>query len=450
MLTYEKFYDHFVIKEDNKILYHVDTEAEAKQNIFLLSSENIDNENINIKNTKNYTVYHLHTEDSLLDSCTNYKLYVDKAVELGQKAIGFSEHGNIYHWASKYFYCTSKNIKYMHEMECYLTETLDTNIRDNYHTVLIAKNKDGFKELNSLYKLSTQKDHFYYKPRLTFDEFLNISNNIIKISACLQSPLNYMYWDIINNGGNKEREEVFIKLLQHYDYYEIQYHNQKEQIEYNQRLYEWSQMYNKPLIVGTDTHSLNQYKAECRTILQYGKTDGVWGDSENECDLTYKTYDELIAKFEEQNSLPMEIVLQAIENTNIMADSVEKLEFDTNNKYPLLYGDSDEDKLWETLKYKYNEKVNRGEIDNNKHDEYWNQINEEMRVFKKIDMIGFMLFMSEIVSWAKDNNIAVGFARGSCAGSTVAYISDITDVDPIKWHTIFSRFANENRVEAGD
>ena len=193
MLTYERFYDHFVIKEDNKILYHVDTEAEAKQNIFLLSSENIDNENIDIKNTKNYTVYHLHTEDSLLDSCTNYKLYVDRAVELGQKAIGFSEHGNIYHWFSKWEYCKSKGIKYMHEMECYLTETLETNIRDNYHTILIAKNKDGFKELNRLYKLSTQKDHTYYKPRLTFDEFLGISNNIIKISACLQSPLNHMY-----------------------------------------------------------------------------------------------------------------------------------------------------------------------------------------------------------------------------------------------------------------
>ena len=50
---------------------------------------------------KNYVVYHLHTEDSLLDSCTNYKLYVDKAVELGQKAIAFSEHGNIYNWIEK-------------------------------------------------------------------------------------------------------------------------------------------------------------------------------------------------------------------------------------------------------------------------------------------------------------------------------------------------------------
>jgi len=41
----------------------------------------------------NYCVYHLHTEQSLLDSCTNYKLYVDKAKELGQTAICFTEHG---------------------------------------------------------------------------------------------------------------------------------------------------------------------------------------------------------------------------------------------------------------------------------------------------------------------------------------------------------------------
>ena len=65
-------------------------------------------------------------------------------------------------------------------------------------------------------------------------------------------------------------------------------------------------------------------------------------------------------------------------------------------------------------------------------------------------MIGFMLLMSEIMSWARENNIATGFSRGSVGGSTVAYISDITDIDPVKWHTVFSRFANEYRIEAGD
>ena len=53
---------------------------------------------------KNYIVYHLHTEQSLLDSCTNYKLYVDKAVELGQTAIAFTEHAVSYNWVDKKMY----------------------------------------------------------------------------------------------------------------------------------------------------------------------------------------------------------------------------------------------------------------------------------------------------------------------------------------------------------
>ena len=105
---------------------------------------------------KNYTVYHLHDEDSLLDSCTNYKLYIDKAVELGQKAIAFTNHGNIYNWIERKMYCDEKGIKYIHGVECYLTRQLEPKVRDNYHTILIAKNQEGFKELNKLIDLSTQ------------------------------------------------------------------------------------------------------------------------------------------------------------------------------------------------------------------------------------------------------------------------------------------------------
>ena len=148
---------------------------------------------------KNYTTYHLHSESSLLDSCTNFKLYVDKAKELGQTTICFTEHGNVYNWVEKKMYCKEHGIKYIHGVECYLTKELlqideensePHKVRDNYHTILIAKNYAGLQELNTLVDLSTQEDHYYYKPRLTFDEFKNISSNIIKISACLASPLN--------------------------------------------------------------------------------------------------------------------------------------------------------------------------------------------------------------------------------------------------------------------
>ena len=65
-------------------------------------------------------------------------------------------------------------------------------------------------------------------------------------------------------------------------------------------------------------------------------------------------------------------------------------------------------------------------------------------------MTGFMLFMSELMTWCRENNIPYGFCRGSVGGSTIAYILDIIDLNPIVWKTVFSRFANEDRVEIGD
>lgn len=388
----------------------------------------------------NYVTYHLHTELSLLDSCTNFKLYVDKAKELGQTAICFSEHGNIYNWIEKKMYCKEQGIKYLHGVECYLTEKLfhtdeetgeQSKVRDNYHTILIAKNYAGFQELNTLLDLSTQKDHFYYKPRLTFDEFKNISSNIIKISACLASPL------------NKLRDE---NLIQYYDYLEIQPHvNSEDQKEYNQWLYQMSLKHNKPLIAGTDTHNLNKYKAECRSILQ--KAKHIVFTNEDEFDLTYKSYDELVAMFEQQGALPTYVYMAAIENTNVMAASIEDFELDTTFKYPKLY--EDEEKVFkQRINQMYNEKLKKGIIKNDPR--YVAQIREEMRVFKKIGMVGFMLFMSELICWCWANGIPIGPCRGSVGGSVIAYITDIIDVDPIVWNTVFSRFCNEHRTEIGD
>lgn len=377
----------------------------------------------------------------MLDSCTNYKLYIDKAVELGQKAICFTEHGNIYNWIEKKMYCEEKGIKYLHGIECYLTESLDEKIRDNYHTILIAKNYKGFQELNTLIDLSTIEDHFYYKPRITFDEFCNVSDNIIKISACLASPLNkfrkeYSQWTT----------SKFHKLLTKYDYYEIQPHvNSEEQKEYNLWLIDLAKCFNKPLIAGTDTHSLNKYKAECRSILQKAKK--ITFTNEDEFDLTYKSYDELVEMFRQQGVVSEEIYLTAIDNTNKMADSVESFELDTSFKYPPLY-DDDVKVMKQRINKMYNDKLKNGIIQKNP--EYKKRILEEMRVFNKVGMVGFMLFMSELVSWCWENNIPIGFCRGSVGGSVVAYITDIIDVNPVVWNTVFSRFCNEDRKEIGD
>lgn len=384
-------------------------------------------------NDKNYVTYHLHTELSLLDSCTNHKLYSDRAAELGQKAICFTEHGNLYSWIEKKEYANSKGLKYLHGVEIYITqnEIGEEKIRDNFHTILIARNYDGLKEINLLVDKSTQEDHFYYKPRITLSEFKQISNNVIKISACLASPL------------NKLRDE---SLIQYYDFLEVQPHvNSNDQKEYNLWLSEMSKKYHKPLIAGTDTHSLNKYKAECRSILQ--KAKNITFSNEDEFDLTYKSYDELVEMFKQQGVLSEDEILTAIENTNVMADMVTDFELDTSFKYPKLY-DNEEYVLKKRINDMYKDKLKRGIIQ--KDPRYKEMVQEEMRVFKKIGMVGFMLFMSELVCWCWNNGIPVGYCRGSCGGSMIAYLTDIIDVNPITWHTMFSRFANEDRKEIGD
>ena len=410
-------------------------------------------------------------------------------------------------------YANGKGLKYLHGVEVYLTAALEPKQRDNYHTILIAKNFEGVKEINTLVDLSTQSDHMYYKPRITFDEFFNISDNVIKISACLASPLskypnfigklvdekiveleknketeaNKLYAELnseaakeawiedcaaiyntsyeiyveqciekSNNAFDLQIEEakselenakiVYDKLMKTYDYYEIQPHvKSMDQIRYNKMLYEASKKYNKPLIAGTDTHSIDSYKAECRSILQ--KAKHIEFSNEDEFDLTYKSYDELVDMFKQQGSLPMNVVLEAIENTNRMADSVTDYELDTAFKYPILY-DNEEEVFVERIYRMYHEKLDKGIIQPDPR--YEENIKEELRVFKKIGMVGFMLFMSELVCWCWDNGIPIGFCRGSVGGSTIAYLTDIIDVNPVVWNTVFSRFANEDRKEIGD
>lgn len=387
-----------------------------------------------------YIMYHCHSEYSLLDSCTKYQDYVDLAVQNGQKALSISEHGKPLNWAEKWAACKKAGIKYIHSVEIYLTESLREKVRDNYHTVLMAKNMDGVRELNELVSKSCDKEHFYYTNRISFDEFLGISDNIISTSACLASPLNKL----------PETHPRYMELARKYDFLEVQAHHHPEQIAFNKRLAKLAKELGKPLIAGTDTHSSTPYKAECRAVLLSAKHKS-YGD-EDSFDLSYKTYDELVEMFRTQGALSEEEYMSAIESTNSLYDLTEEIELDTSIKYPILYGsrEADSQKFIETVERMFKEKCDSGVIPQEQVQAFRSAIDEEMRVFQKLQMDGFMLSMSELICWCKSQGMAIGTARGSVGGSRVAYVTDIIDLNPEVWHTVFSRFCNEDRKEIGD
>lgn len=97
-----------------------------------------------------------------------------------------------------------------------------------------------------------------------------------------------------------------------------------------------------------------------------------------------------------------------------------------------------------------NDKIRRGIIPEYEVAQFKADVEEELTVFKKTNMLGFMLSMSDLMIWGKGEGIPFGPSRGSVAGSRCAFVTDIIDVDPARWNLVFSRFCNENRVEIGD
>ena len=313
--------------------------------------------------------------------------------------------------------------------------------RDNYHVILISKNFDGFHELNKLVSRSFDRvdpTRFYYVPRITFDELFSTSDNIIITSACLGG--------VLNNGEPEQKERMlsFMQHNKHRCFLEIQHHNCEDQIEYNRLLWEMSQSTGVPLIAGTDTHALNDEHMEGRAILQ--KAKDVRFANEDQWDMTFKSYPQLINAYKKQNSLPMSVVETAIQNTVEMSDMVEEFKLDYSPKYPKLYDDPEA---------VFKEKINNGVISRKikskpNYKEYVDRIHNEYDTYKHNGAIDFMLLEEDYKADMRRQGIRYGYSRGSVSGSIIAYLLYITEIDSVRFNLNFERFMNRERISLAD
>lgn len=457
-----------------------------------------------------YIPFHMHSMLSNgttnIDSITDFHDYIKAAKECGMPALGISEHGSLFHWVKKKEEIEAAGLKYLHCIEAYITEDTDDTCktyeakgimpdipvvkfdkyeisgdgkylahvkrcdysilqskettseyvdiwideetiktsyikqRDNYHCVLIARNYDGVKEINKLVSKSFNRNdyHFYYMPRISVDELCNTSDNVIITTACLGG--------ILHKGTNtaKDRFLAFIAANKHRCFLEIQHHNVPEQIEYNRYLFDVSKATGVPLIVGTDTHALNDLHMEGRSILQ--KSKGVFFADEELWDLTFKTPDELLSAYRKQNSLPMDVVEQAMNNTLVMASMVEEFKLDYSAKYPKLYPDSES-----VFKKKINEGIIRRKVTKlPNYKEYVDRVHYEYDTYKHNNAIDFMLLEEDYKSEMRKRGVRFGYSRGSVSGSIIAYLLGITEIDSIRFNLNFERFMNTERVSLAD
>lgn len=428
-------------------------------------------------NQNKLVIYHCHDTLSNLstgvDSVTKVEDYIEQALKDNMTCLGISNHGNVFSWYERKCAIEKAGLKYLHGQEFYLTNNNDPEnmYRDNYHVVLIAKNYDGFLELNRLSSLGYKRDfHYYANPRITFDELYGTSDNIIITSACLASPLGCEFntYNVVDKKTKEvikvetKRDRVFgddddsynRMVSQYIDFMarnkdrcflEVQHHNTTAQKDYNRYLLGVSEQTGIPLIAGTDTHCLDERHARGRILLQYRK-DIKYPDEE-EWDLTWKNYDSLIGAYKKQGVLTEDQYVSAIHNTVVMSEMVEPFTVDVEFKYPNVYDNPEE-----VLREHVFEKAKKHPylIDRWGWDFVKERLEAEVNTFAVCKSANYILLQEFLVDWCKERGIHTGPGRGSCVGSLACYALGVTEIDPIKHNLIFSRFMSPARITLAD
>lgn len=400
-----------------------------------------------------YTVTHCHTEisnDTYFDSTANFEDYLKVAKERGVTAISFTEHGNVMQWIQKKQKADYYGVKYIHGCEFYMAFDLKKKERQTFHILLYAKNYDGVKEINKLSSKSFEGlgekwypgIQYYYRPRISFEQLKNTSDNVIVATACLASPL----WKL---KGFDEYDQYLDWLQQnsHRTFLEVQPHvDSEDQKEYNKLLLNESKKRNIRIIAGSDTHVLNKEDNRLRDVLQHGKKV-KHNDDEASFALHLRSYSELYNEFLEQGVLSKSQITEAIENTNVLSSMCEEWSIDTSHKYPKISKDP-VGELWQRIE----KGISKREIysfEPEKRSKYLEAIKFEYDTYVQLGMCDYIILLDDIINFCKENNIATA-PRGSCNGSQSLWVMGITDIDPIKYGTLFFRFVNPTRISLGD
>jgi DNA polymerase-3 subunit alpha len=405
---------------------------------------------------------HCHTQFSLLDGAANISDMVKKAAGDGMKAVAITDHGNMFGVFQFVNEAAKNNIKPIVGCEFYVVADRhkksftkpEKDIR--YHQLLIAKNKEGYKNLSKLCSLGWMEGKYGSFPRIDKELILKYHDGLIATTCCIGA----MVPKAILKLGEDEAEKEFKWWLDLFgdDYFvELQRHDMPEQEKVNAVLVKFARKYNVPIIASNDSHYVDREDAGAHEILLAINTGAKMSDpstkdiSEDEeskgrrfaffnDQFYFKKTEEMVKLF---TDLP-----EAIDNTNLVADKVETLKLKSDILLPNFPLPPGFDGQWEYLK----DLTFKGAKERYKeiNQEVQERLDFELHVIKTMGFAGYFLIVSDFIKAGRDIGVFIGPGRGSAAGSVVAYCIGITNIDPIKYNLLFERFLNPDRKSMPD
>ncbi|MBR3771437.1 MAG: DNA polymerase III subunit alpha [Clostridium sp.] len=396
----------------------------------------------------NFTHLHVHTEYSLLDGSSKIKELVERTKELGMDSIAITDHGVMYGVIDFYRAALDAGIKPIIGCEVYVApnsrfdrEANQSEGRYN-HLVLLAENNTGYANLMKIVSKGFTEG-FYYKPRVDYEVLEEYHEGIIALSACLAGVVQMN----LRRGMYEEAKREALRLRDIFGelnfFLEIQDHGMVEQQMVNQQQIRLSQDTGIPLVATNDVHYIYDKDATPHDVLLCIQTQKKVTDENR---MRYEGGQFYLKSPEEMAEL-FPYALEALENTHKIAQRCfVEIEFG-NYKLPK-YDVPNGYTAWEYLQKLCHEGLSRRY--GNPNEELKQRLEYELETIHTMGFVDYFLIVWDFIKYAKDHNIMVGPGRGSAAGSIVSYCLEITDIDPIRYHLLFERFLNPERLTMPD
>ncbi len=392
---------------------------------------------------------HLHTEYSLLDGAIRMKELMKKAAEFKMPAVAITDHGNLFGAIEFYQEATRAGIKPIIGCEAYVApgshKDRPGSRRDAaFHFTLLAENESGYRNLVKLVT-AAHLDGFHYAPRIDKELLSAHSAGLIGLSGCLASEINSAI-----QGNNIEKAKQiaaeYRDILGPQNFFmELHDHGMEAQRACNRVLPQIARDLGIGLVAANDVHFLRRSDHEAHDVMLCIGT-GKMVQDENRMryvpELYFKSPSEMREVFRD---FP-----EAITNTLDIGERCHiDLEFGRSKypEYPAPAGKTRESYLRELcykgLRERYGERATNDS-------ELVERLDYELGVLEKTGFVSYLLIVWDFIHFAKEKGIPVGPGRGSAAGSIVAYVLGITDIDPLQFGLIFERFLNPDRVSPPD
>ena len=393
---------------------------------------------------------HVHSEYSLLDGASRIPELAARAAELKMPALALTDHGNLFGAIEFYKECRKAGVKPIVGCEVYLAPGSRHDRKANSakeassHFLLLAKNEAGYQNLVKLVS-KAHLEGMYYKPRIDKEILAQHAGGLIGASACLAGEVARF----IMAGRAKDAEKSigdFKDIFAPGDFYlEIADHGIPQQHAVAQELLKYGRQFGLKIVATNDVHYVLKEHASAHDVLLCIQTGAKINDENR---MRYPAPEFYLKSTEEMAALFRQVP-EALAATREIAEKCDLKIVLGENKFPAYTvpeGETREGYLqrlcFEGLERRFPTRHTEPALRQ--------RLDFELAVLSKTGFTSYFLIVWDFIHYAKTHDIPVGPGRGSAAGSLIAYVLGITDIDPLQYGLFFERFLNPERISPPD